>query len=84
MLHEYLMRTRGGLGDAVDRTPVCVGNYTDMLLTSENREYLLAFAREMIEVGIRRPLVVVSKGRMQRSLAEGLDGLGIAVIVFHS
>lgn len=80
-LYRYLTRTRG---DTADPTPVCLGNYTDMLLTSANQDYLLEFARGMTEIGIKRPLVVISKGRMSHSLAEALNRLNITVIVFHS
>ncbi|WP_155357788.1 hypothetical protein [Acrocarpospora macrocephala] len=72
------------MGDEAESTPICLGNYTDMLLTAANREYFHEFASEMAAVGSARPLVVVSKGRMSRSLAEALDDLNITIIIFHS
>lgn len=84
MLCRYLEETRGDMGGSADSTPVCLGNYTDMLLTPENRDYLLLFAREMARARLARPLVVVSKGRMPRSLVEHLSDLDIDVVIFCS
>ncbi|MEU0244996.1 hypothetical protein ABZ192_11810 [Streptomyces sp. NPDC006235] len=84
MLCEYLDETRGDLSHDMDSTPVCLGNYTDMLLTATNQEYLRGFASELAGAGLARPLVVVTKGRMPRALAEALDALNIAIVVFCS
>lgn len=83
-LRDYLADTRDDLADDADSTPVCLGNHTDMLMTSANRDYLRRFAGELADAGITRPLVVVSKGRMTRPLAEALDSLDLAIVVFHS
>ncbi|MZF84275.1 hypothetical protein [Streptomyces sp. SID5643] len=84
MLCEYLDETRSHMGGDIDSTPVCLGNYTDMLLTPANQEYLRAFAAELAVAGLSRPLVVVTKGRMPRTLARTLDDLNIAMVVFCS
>jgi hypothetical protein len=84
MLCRYLEETRGDMAGHPDSTPICLGNYTDMLLTSENREYFRLFAHEFARSRQDRPLVVVSKGRMPRPLIEDLDGLGIDIVIFCS
>jgi len=84
MLSEYLASTRADITEHSDATPVCLGNYTDMLMSDSNREFLLSFAREMVHAKIVRPLVVVSKGYMPRTLAESLNALDVTIAVFHS
>ncbi|MFE2192817.1 hypothetical protein ACFXAQ_18595 [Streptomyces olivaceus] len=84
MLCRYLAETRGDMDATRDFTPVCLGNYTDMLLAPENVTYLRSFARELAHARVNRPLVVVSKGHMPRSLVEDLGSLDIDMILFSS
>jgi hypothetical protein len=84
MLCEYLDETRSHMRGEMDSTPICLGNYTDMLLTAANQEYLRAFAIELASAGLSRPLVVVTKGRMPPALARALGDLDIAMVVFCS
>lgn len=84
LLRDYLRATRDDLQGASDATPICLGNYTDMLMTEGNRRYLLEFARQAADAELNRPLVVVSKGNMPRDLAESLDSLGMTVLIFHT
>jgi hypothetical protein len=84
ILLKYLRETRGSIDGEVDSTPICLGNHTDMLLSASNHEYLHEFASELASIGLARPLVVVTKGYMSRSLAEALDNLDMKVIIFHS
>lgn len=84
MLCEYLEKTRGNMGSAMDSTPVCLGNYTDMLLDADNRDYLRVFASELARARLARPLVVVTKGSLPRALAEDLDDLNIPIVIFCS
>lgn len=84
LLSAYLAETRNDIGSNGDRTPIALGNYTDMLMTMANRQYLMKFATEMVHAGIDRPLVIVTKGRMPESLAVTLDELDLKTLVFHS
>ncbi|MFC0530620.1 hypothetical protein [Phytohabitans kaempferiae] len=84
-VEDYLCGRRAGVIDpATDQTPLCVGNYTDMVLTRPNREALVRIVALLAERIPRRPLVVVTKGRLDPDLLAAVDGHGFPIYWFLS
>ncbi|BCB87095.1 radical SAM family protein [Phytohabitans suffuscus] len=84
-VEEHLGGRRAGVVDpAYDQTPLCVGNYTDMLLTRPNREALVRIVELLAERIPRRPVVVVTKGRLDPDLLAALDRPGFPIYWFLS
>jgi hypothetical protein len=84
-VEDYLGGRRAGVVDpASDQTPLCVGNYTDMVLTRPNREALVRIVGLLAERIPRRPLVVVTKGRLDADLLGALDRPGLPIYWFLS
>ncbi|WP_345070315.1 hypothetical protein [Phytohabitans flavus] len=84
-VEDHLWGRRAGVVDpAYDQTPLCVGNYTDMLLTRPNREALVRIVELLAERIPRRPVVVVTKGRLDPDLLAALDQPGFPIFWFLS
>lgn len=84
-VEDYLCGRRAGVVDpARDQTPLCVGNYTDMVLTRPNREALVRIVELLAGRIPRRPLVVVTKGRLDADLLAALDRPGFPIFWFLS
>ncbi|MGN9906474.1 hypothetical protein ACTMTJ_02875 [Phytohabitans sp. LJ34] len=84
-VEEHLYGRRARVIDpAHDQTPLCVGNYTDMVLTRPNREALVRIVELLAERIPRRPVVVVTKGRLDQELLNALDGPGFPIFWFLS
>jgi hypothetical protein len=84
-VEDHLFGRRAGVVDPVyDQTPLCVGNYTDMLLTRPNRDALVRIVELLAERIPRRPVVVVTKGRLDPDLLAALDRPGFPIFWFLS
>lgn len=84
-VEDHLYGRRAGVIDpAYDQTPLCVGNYTDMVLTRPNREALVRIVELLAERIPRRPIVVVTKGRLDQELLDTLDASGFPIFWFLS
>jgi hypothetical protein len=84
-VEDHLFGRRAGIIDpAYDQTPLCVGNYTDMLLTRPNRDALVRIVELLAERIPRRPVVVVTKGRLDPELLAALDRPGFPIFWFLS
>lgn len=84
-VEDYLNGRRAGVVDpAHDQTPLCVGNYTDMVLTRANRDALVRLVELLAERIPRRPIVVVTKGRLDPDLLAALDAPGFPIFWFLS
>lgn len=85
-LVDYLTGRRSVVVDpSEDLTPICLGNYTDMVISRPNRDSLVNYLRAIIDVlTSRRPLVLITKGRLDRDLVDAIDGLKWPVIWFFS
>jgi hypothetical protein len=84
-VQDYLSGRRAGVVDpARDQTPLCVGNYTDMVLTRANRDTLVRIVELLAERIPRRPVVVVTKGRLDPDLLAALEVPGFPIFWFLS
>ncbi|GFJ78662.1 hypothetical protein Phou_028420 [Phytohabitans houttuyneae] len=84
-VEDHLYGRRAGVIDpAYDKTPLCVGNYTDMVLTRPNRDALVRIVELLAERIPRRPVVVVTKGRLDADLLSALDAPGLPIYWFLS
>ncbi|MDQ7907209.1 hypothetical protein RB614_22095 [Phytohabitans sp. ZYX-F-186] len=84
-VEDHLGGRRAGVVDpAYDQTPLCVGNYTDMVLTRPNRDALVRIVELLAERIPRRPVVVVTKGRLDPDLLAALDRTGFPIFWFLS
>jgi len=64
--------------------PVCIGNYTDMFISKEGRNYLLDYLKLHAEHFPDHPLVVITKSRLESRSLEQMDDIGHPVLVFLS
>jgi hypothetical protein len=84
-VEDYLGGRRAGVIDpAYDNTPLCIGNYTDMVLSRPNRDALVRIVELLGERVPRRPVVVVTKGRLDPDLLAALDRPGLPIYWFLS
>lgn len=84
-LRSYLHGQRAELIDPQDDpTPLCLGNYTDMLMTRENRRFLVDTVRELDGVVPPRPLVLITKAAIARELVAELDETGWPIVWFFT
>ncbi len=63
---------------------VCIGNYTDTLMTRANRDYLYKFMRSFADMYPDRTLCLVTKTRIDSGIARDLSSAsnGRTVVVF--
>ena len=64
--------------------PVCVGNYTDMLMRPVDRPLMLEFVYEFARRHPTRTLCVVTKGAVDEELADDLDRAAARLVLFLS
>jgi hypothetical protein len=84
-VEDHLCGRRAGVIDPEhDQTPLCLGNYTDMVLTRPNRDALVRIVELLAERIPRRPVVVVTKGRLDPDLLAALDAPGFPIFWFLS
>lgn len=84
-LHAYIHGRRAELIDPQDDpTPLCLGNYTDMLMTKENSRFLVDTVRELAEVMAPRPLVLITKAAVVGDLITELDEFKWPIIWFFT
>jgi hypothetical protein len=85
-LADYLHGRRALVLDpAADATPICLGNYTDMVIARSNRDSLVQYLEAIIAVLPGwRPLVVVTKGELDAELVAQVDTLRWPVYWFLS
>jgi hypothetical protein len=84
-LTRYLAkRSLPASSSRTDRTPICIGNYTDMFMSRLCIDFLKQYLPLHREVFSDRPLCVVSKAKLQRNDLEELDRVGHKVIFFLS
>lgn len=84
-LRAYLYGQRAELIDPrEDPTPLCLGNYTDMLMTRDNRRFLVDAVRALDEVVAPRPLVLITKAAVAPDLVAELDEFGWPIIWFFT
>lgn len=67
-----------------DRTPIAIGNYTDMAMDRGSLAYLVEFAEACASRFPDRPLVVITKSHRVASIADDLAAVGHPVLVFLS
>ena len=83
---DYLGGRRAMLIDPLeDMTPICIGNYTDMVIARPNRRILIEYVSALTEaLRYRRPIVVITKGCLDPNTVEELDQLGWPLLWFFS
>ena len=64
--------------------PVCVGNYTDMLMTPERVQHLTTYLALHTRAFPTTPVCVVTKARLSREAVEALDSVNHRIVVFLS
>lgn len=64
--------------------PVCIGNYTDMLMGDDNRQYLLDFLTAFSDKYSNRTICVVTKGAISHEFAARLSDSCRELVVFVS
>jgi hypothetical protein len=67
-----------------DRTPICIGNNTDMFMSRMGIDYLLEYSNIHAKVLPNRPVCVVTKAKLQEGDLRRLDEIGHQVIIFLS
>ncbi|GAB3897630.1 hypothetical protein [Microbispora bryophytorum] len=85
-LRKYLYGRRAELIDPeTDQTPICLGNYTDMLMTPANRDAVIEYVGQIVRVlPNSRPIVLVTKSRVPENLVETLDDFDRPILWFFS
>jgi hypothetical protein len=84
-LRSYLYGRRSELIDPdTDRTPICLGNYTDMFMTRENRRAVPAILDRITSVLPPRLLVFITKSALDEEIVKTVDGFGWPVLWFFS
>jgi len=81
---EALERLSLYLGDRSDSTPICIGNYTDMLSGPATTSYLLKFMHLYSESNLSRPLCVVTKGVLTDAFVRELPEMDCTPLFFFS
>lgn len=86
LLISYLRGRRSMIVDPdLDRTPICIGNYTDMVISVRNQRRLIAYLAAIARTTLRpRPIVVITKGRVTPWLVSSIDAIGWPVYWFLS
>ncbi|MQM28202.1 radical SAM family protein [Glycomyces albidus] len=85
LLRAYLYGRRSELIDPdTDTTPICLGNYTDMLMTRDNRRALLGILAEITSILSPRLLVLITKSALDKETVNAIDGFGWPVLWFFS
>ncbi len=64
--------------------PICIGNYTDMMMTPESIEYLIYYLALHADRFPEHPLCVVTKAKLKKNTLLKLDRVGHPVLVFLS
>jgi hypothetical protein len=64
--------------------PICLGNYTDMFMTPEGRDFAVEYARRHAARFGAHPLCFVTKARLSKGLLEALRDSGARVLFFLS
>jgi DNA repair photolyase len=82
---EYYLERARFKGKHIDGSlPIAIGNYTDICLTSKNRQFLLDLLdehkRRMPEV----PICIVTKAALDLAFLEAINDVGVTVIFFIS
>ncbi|MEI9907011.1 MAG: hypothetical protein WDO06_03070 [Actinomycetota bacterium] len=67
-----------------DSTPIALGNYTDMLMTPANRQYVASFVKRYAESHPERPLVLITKSRDIGNIPEVIAESGCRAVIFFS
>jgi DNA repair photolyase len=67
-----------------DSLPIAIGNYTDICLTSKNRQFLLALLYEHRQRMPKVPICIVTKATLDLAFLEAVNDVGITVIFFIS
>ncbi|WP_344488354.1 hypothetical protein [Glycomyces endophyticus] len=84
-LRSYLYGRRSELIDPeFDTTPICMGNYTDLFMTRENRRVVPAIMEQITSVLNPRLLVFITKSGLDREIVDTIDGFGWPVLWFFS
>lgn len=85
-LAEYLNGRRASIVDpATDWTPICLGNYTDMMIAAAGRRGLVDYLEAIIDVlRGRRQIVVVTKGTLDADVVAAVDALGWPILWMFS
>ena len=84
-LQNYLVNRNTGWDVAASgSTPICVGNYTDMLMSPEGRDYFLEYAELHSWHLPDFPLCVITKSDVQPDFLRDLDKVGCPILLFLS
>lgn len=84
-LRDYLAeRNRGWQAATGPNTPVCIGNYTDMLMSEQGRKYLLEYVELHAWHLPEFPLCVATKAVVDSNFLDELDAVGYPVLLFLS
>lgn len=85
-LRDYLYGRRAELIDPEsDGTPICIGNYTDMIMTPANRSAAIRSIEQIITVLPNvRPIVIITKAKVPEPFVRDLDCLGWPILWFFS
>jgi len=82
---EFLARRlHGGFAEGSPKTPLCIGNYTDMFMTQTGRNFLRDYVRRHKARLPEYPLCVVTKAELKPEDIADLDELGQKLLVFVS
>ena len=85
-LSEYQYLEKSQFSDVpVGRSfPIAIGNYTDMCLTSKNRQYLLSLLCEHKRCMPNTPVCIVTKAVLDYTFLEAVNDIGVTTIFFIS
>ncbi|WP_328583141.1 hypothetical protein [Streptomyces sp. NBC_00370] len=84
-VHKFLHGRRAELIDPLeDPTPLCLGNYTDMLMTPENRRATVETLREISRTIRPRTTILITKSILREETVAEIDELEWPVVWFFS
>ncbi len=69
------------LGIQVPISPICIGNYTDMLLTNANKRFLCSMLQKHQELIPETPVCVITKGQLDREFLSEINALNIKIFL---
>jgi hypothetical protein len=86
LLQGYSMYDKGIFEHAppVGTTPIAIGNYTDMCMSSKNRDYLLSLLSVHRQLMPDIPVCILTKAVLSRRFLEAVARSGVRAVFFVS
>jgi|GEM_PF-1097071 DNA repair photolyase/NTP pyrophosphatase (non-canonical NTP hydrolase) len=82
--YHYLEKSRFSDVPVGRSFPIAIGNYTDVCLTSKNRQFLLAALAHHKQRMPAVPVCIVTKAALELAFLETINRIGVKVIFFIS